>query len=645
MWSITKRLFIVLGVVYLVLTGPALVHASVPTVQGYIKSSQTGTALPFSQIEQINSGTHENGNIMGRFTHADRKGYYIFYNNQPYPGYDHRGPLNPTATSFFGCFDNPQNMRGHPPGWDSNIWANGANFGNCWNSFDADNVMGGQGIVQTAPDLMCNMAPPVGGYVTKCSALGGGPAGGTGIRVTRQRDGASQTFYTEGGQGHWSAWNFLAKDELYTVAVTSAPSGLGNITSKAIGNGGNMGWTWNYTAARDTNYGETTYANQYLGYADCGGSHGGQDAYRCNFEICNVPVNIQRPPAPLGLRATCNASGTQITLAWDRVQVASSYRLRLDKAPDSFNNVSATPNFNCQGTPQPGDTCKDDANPKITGTTYTTSIEPNTKYKFWVHSVNADGVSDPSQKYTGNTSHGNIASPEGFSCNGGAFSLNLQAESGMACTGYSLLNWGSSNADSVKVEYKPYNNNDPVANRAPKPADSEYITVSNTKSGTYPLYIPGPADLTWTVRATAKKAGQADKVETRLINCTSNTPVVTSNVFHKSAPRNTLDPEIYRDNVQMTWEAYTPPAGQPTGVYHVIACPAAAGSKCGAGSRVVDRWVANTPYPQTFGSGIGLTFDTAYYWQVYWAPREGFQAVAQYTEDGWVQLAQMPDSP
>lgn len=83
----------------------------------------------------------------------------------------------------------------------------------------------------------------------------------------------------------------------------------------------------------------------------------------------STPANPQKPAKPTGLKSNCYDGGKKITLRWDAVSGASSYKLRLDQKDG--NNDKST----------------DD----ITKTDYDYDILPDQKYSWWVHTTR-DGV-------------------------------------------------------------------------------------------------------------------------------------------------------------------------------------------------------------------------------------------------------------
>ena len=82
-----------------------------------------------------------------------------------------------------------------------------------------------------------------------------------------------------------------------------------------------------------------------------------------------------KPAKPTGLRSNCYDDGTKITLRWDSVSGASSYKVRMDQ--------------------KNGD--KDISVDNIKDTQYNALITPDTQYSWWVHSVK-DGLDSEEAK-------------------------------------------------------------------------------------------------------------------------------------------------------------------------------------------------------------------------------------------------------
>jgi hypothetical protein len=74
--------------------------------------------------------------------------------------------------------------------------------------------------------------------------------------------------------------------------------------------------------------------------------------------------------APTGLAASCAADGTRVTLSWNAAPGASSYGIRVVQSGSSVFKIS---------------------NDWYRGTTFSTSVTPNTAYSWWIH-ANADDV-------------------------------------------------------------------------------------------------------------------------------------------------------------------------------------------------------------------------------------------------------------
>ncbi len=72
----------------------------------------------------------------------------------------------------------------------------------------------------------------------------------------------------------------------------------------------------------------------------------------------------QKPAKPTGLRSNCYDGGTKITLRWDSVAGASSYKVRMDQK-DGNSDISVD---------------------NITKNEYEAGIKPDQKYSWWVHS-------------------------------------------------------------------------------------------------------------------------------------------------------------------------------------------------------------------------------------------------------------------
>ncbi|MFH2085300.1 MAG: cohesin domain-containing protein [bacterium] len=87
------------------------------------------------------------------------------------------------------------------------------------------------------------------------------------------------------------------------------------------------------------------------------------------------PASPAKPAKPTGLRSNCYEGGSKITLRWDAVSGASSYKVRLDqKDGDDYQSI-------------------DD----IDNTEYNLSLSPDQKYAWWVHS-NQNGVDSEEAK-------------------------------------------------------------------------------------------------------------------------------------------------------------------------------------------------------------------------------------------------------
>ncbi len=239
----------------------------------------------------------------------------------------------------------------------------------------------------------------------------------------------------------------------------------------------------------------------------------------------------------------------------------------------------------------------------------------------------------------------------------GTTGVILSAEDPVKCGSYSKVTWSSTaGISSLRVAYKAFNGNDPT--KTATPDSNGFVTLAITTSGSYDLWVPGPAPLTVTATPNTGTA------ETKTITCTTGSTAPTTNpgtieangTFHKQQPANSTTNSLYRDNVVFQWEPYTPPSGQNTGIYHLVVCSSGSGLNC---NRAIDQWTSSTSftasylgpldynnsasYPNTVrpcqNGSSGLCFNGSYSWQVYWAPAQGFSAVALYTDKGWNQLA------
>lgn len=73
----------------------------------------------------------------------------------------------------------------------------------------------------------------------------------------------------------------------------------------------------------------------------------------------------QKPPKPTGLRSNCFDNGTKITLRWDAVSGATSYKVRLDQK----------------------DGAADKSTDNLTKTEHNYDLIPDQKYSWWVHAT------------------------------------------------------------------------------------------------------------------------------------------------------------------------------------------------------------------------------------------------------------------
>ncbi len=86
-------------------------------------------------------------------------------------------------------------------------------------------------------------------------------------------------------------------------------------------------------------------------------------------------VTPQKPTKPTGLSSNCYDGGTKITLRWDTVTGATSYKVRMDQK-DGNKDISVD---------------------NIKNTEYNAGIMADTKYSWWVHSVK-DGLDSEEAK-------------------------------------------------------------------------------------------------------------------------------------------------------------------------------------------------------------------------------------------------------
>ncbi len=236
---------------------------------------------------------------------------------------------------------------------------------------------------------------------------------------------------------------------------------------------------------------------------------------------------------------------------------------------------------------------------------------------------------------------------------------SISVETPVKCGSYSTVTWGSIGAaKTIKVIYKDFNGYDPVVSA---PADANgFVTLAVTASGTYKLWIPGPKPVQ--VYAISDIGGSYPAT----INCTTGSVSPpgdgggTNTTFHKLLPLTNSTTALFRDNILFQWEPYSPPTGQPLGVYHLIVCSNGPGLNC---IRAIDTWTSATSFlaeykgPTDYGgaSGFpntlrncqngsnGLCFNGNYSWQVYWSPSQNFSAVAFYGEKGWQSIASASD--
>jgi hypothetical protein len=97
------------------------------------------------------------------------------------------------------------------------------------------------------------------------------------------------------------------------------------------------------------------------------------------------------PPAKVsGLKYSCSADGTSVTLSWNPSSYASGYWIRSDRQSDVWTDTCPLSSVNgsdlCIGTSSTN---------AYTQTSYTYSVTPNTDYNLWVHAVSTVGVSQP----------------------------------------------------------------------------------------------------------------------------------------------------------------------------------------------------------------------------------------------------------
>jgi len=161
-----------------------------------------------------------------------------------------------------------------------------------------------------------------------------------------------------------------------TVCDTSVTNAIGSLAANA-------------TAAVSTSYTpSSTDRTQFRTCANMNASHVNVISETNYGNNCSawqtLSVQPAVPPQPTGLSATCNASGTQVTMSWAASSGATFYYFRTSSA-----DSTCAPGF--QGNPSsPGCYPNPDS---VTGTSVTYPTTPGRTYDWWVHAVNGTGYS------------------------------------------------------------------------------------------------------------------------------------------------------------------------------------------------------------------------------------------------------------
>lgn len=90
------------------------------------------------------------------------------------------------------------------------------------------------------------------------------------------------------------------------------------------------------------------------------------------------------PPAPTGLRITCNAAGTSATINYNPTPNATSYLFRVDRQDNPWLPLFCDGRMNDT---RPGDICT----APLAVSSWTFTVTPDKPYGIWMHGVNANG--------------------------------------------------------------------------------------------------------------------------------------------------------------------------------------------------------------------------------------------------------------
>lgn len=323
--SITKILISAL-ILTGALTGASNVLANVSTQWGYVVASD-GSPLPNIRVQQHNSPSDfDNGGIAYRYTNTDQTGKYIF---DPRVAYESRadgfdpGDCAANTSCFnnrFGCMQNNQYVAGFVVIGSTNYCPEVG--------FQAVNTVPSQQV----PTIVCNIAHPVCGTIKDDA---GNPVANQQVNIINNTQ-ASRSVNTD-AQGRYVSWNWVDQRTDYAVR----PHATAGYTYKAVGDNGDMSYTWNWYTGSDTTNGAESYEAQKLGVGDCSeGNVSTGNICRCNF--VKAPVPSPAPPnIPSNLRATCNSNST-ISLAWDTGAGASSYKVSFNGGAEFSVNGTST---------------------------------------------------------------------------------------------------------------------------------------------------------------------------------------------------------------------------------------------------------------------------------------------------------------
>ncbi|MES2668176.1 MAG: CARDB domain-containing protein [Patescibacteria group bacterium] len=221
--------------------------------------------------------------------------------------------------------------------------------------------------VPVSPDLVPGTAPLVTIEIGQPATVSGSARNiGTG-----STNAAFNSIFVTNLNGAGTAWN--------TVQLASPASG-------ALAPGGSSSFETtfpgsSFPAAGDYAYG---YCNDFNTSWTGSITESSEDNNCVTGVIRVIPPPTQPPTQPSGLTATCSASGTEVTLAWNPTAGATFYQMRLNYH-ENDNGPGCIDNWLCS---TPPDYAED-----IAATTVTYPVTPGKEYGWWLHAANSAGAS------------------------------------------------------------------------------------------------------------------------------------------------------------------------------------------------------------------------------------------------------------